>query len=124
MKQVSLYTLRINSHLSGDKVFLTQPQWDDLTKWLVSENGALASPKIKGLICICSVPIVFLSKSMTDNLPKITNKLSDMRDHWNYGKQFDEQIGILELIKKWKESQPNREALFLGGKCSFRLVQH
>ncbi|KAF0979381.1 hypothetical protein FDP41_001724 [Naegleria fowleri] len=98
---------------AGDKVFLTQPQWDDLREWLF--NGELAAPKIKALICVCSVPLVFLTKKMTDTLPKITSKLSDMRDHWNYGKNYDEQIGILELIKKWKQSQPNREALFVGG---------
>lgn len=101
---------------AGEKIFLGEDQWNDLNSWLFGTQGSpLATPQIKSLIVVCSVPLIFLNKKLTEALPKMRSDLDDFRDHWIFGKQYPEQIELLEMIRKWLSSHPNRNCVVLGG---------
>ncbi|KAG2382749.1 hypothetical protein C9374_005329 [Naegleria lovaniensis] len=103
---------------AGDKIFLGEDQWNDLNSWLFgTQQGSspLSTPQIKSLIVVCSVPLIFLNKKLTEALPKMRSDLDDFRDHWTFGKQYPEQIDLLEMIRKWISSHPNRNCVVLGG---------
>ena len=89
--------------------YLGTRQWNDIVKQLT--GGELS--KVRALIVVTSVPLVYLSSSMTDLGDFLVN---DLLDHWSHPKYTKEQIEMIRALRDWKDADDGqRELLVVGG---------
>jgi len=67
--------------------------------------------KLSATLFISPLPIFFLSRSLS----KIVRlKVNDIQEYWMYD-SVDQLIGLVGLLRRWKDRKDNRDILVLGG---------
>jgi phosphodiesterase/alkaline phosphatase D-like protein len=89
--------------------YLGSRQWNNIVNTL--KTGALS--KIRALIIVTSVPLVYLGSNITRSGVSIVD---DLYDHWSHPINNKEQIEMLRALRDWKQTIPGqRELLVVGG---------
>ena len=90
--------------------YLGTPQWEEI-KSALDKNGQFSS--VRALIVVTSVPLIYLSRRVTNRAEQFAD---DLKDHWSYGSHSKEQIEFIRLLRRWKEDEfGKREFLVVGG---------
>jgi hypothetical protein len=90
--------------------YLSKTQWEKLVALL--ETGELS--KVRALIVVTSVPLIYLGNKTTEQGTGISD---DLYDHWSHPINAKEQIEMLRELRLWK-GDPNatqKELLVVGG---------
>ncbi|HLG12932.1 MAG TPA: alkaline phosphatase D family protein [Blastocatellia bacterium] len=96
-----------------ERPYLGTEQWERIAGAL-AEGGALSS--VRALIVVTSVPLVFLSSSISAAGRINRDGLDDLRDHWAFGPNRKEQLEMIRALRRWKKrGKGERELLVLGG---------